>query len=255
MIRRATFLSPVAVFGVAVLLPTALQGRNTAVAYAEAPIAVVTDGSVTPGHVAAISTRAMQTMEGRLGIHLHRSDLTVRVCRGENEYRTAGGLGNTDACYLAPARIIVRGHDGLQGDLAHEYAHVLIEERTRGRCPAWLEEGIVNHENHITSSGQYEPRTMTRLEKALLDVVRTQSEWSLDELARTAQQTRTMSDAFYGASWSATDYMYRVYGRERVLKAVSEMGSSTPDEASRRILGRDLSNIEWRWRATVQAGW
>lgn len=252
--RRTTILSPVATFGVAVLLPAVLHGHQTPVVYAEAPIAVITDGSIAPGRVASISTRAMQTMEGRLGIHLHRSDLTVRLCQGDAEYQKAGGLGNTDACYLAPSRIVIRGHDGLQGDLAHEYAHVLIEERTRGRCPAWLEEGIVNHENHVTETGQYDPKTMGRLNAALLAVVRGRSDWSVEGLARAAQRTHMMSDAFYGASWSATDYMYRVYGRQRVLRAVAEMGPNDPDEACKSNLGRGLSEIEQDWRATVQSG-
>jgi hypothetical protein len=63
-----------------------------------------------------------------------------------------------------------------------------------------------------------------------------------------------MSDAFYGASWSATDYMYRTYGRERVLKAVGAMDTDTPDDACRGVLGRGLLEIERDWWGTVRAG-
>ena len=248
MTWRTFLLSPAAVFGIAVLLPSALQGSRPNVVYAEAPIAVISNGSLTPGRLAAISTRVMQVMENRLDMRLKMDDLTVRLCRDEADYREAGGLGNTDACYLAPTRILLRDKGGIGGDLAHEYAHALIKEQTHGTCPGWLEEGIINHENYATPTGQYSPKTAARLSAAIETVIAGPKLWSLNSLSEDAQQSRNMSDAFYGAAWSASDYLYRTYGRASVLKAVSAMSAENPDKACRAVLGKDLAELERDWR-------
>jgi hypothetical protein len=236
--RRRLPSSVLTALGVVALLPSALQGHRTSVVYAEAPILVISDGSIEPGRLAAISTRTMQTMEARLSIRLRMDNLTVRLCEGDKAYRAAGGLGNTDACYLAPDRVLIRGNDGVQGSLAHEFVHVLLDEQTSGRCPGWLQEGIVNHENRITASGQYPPRLAARLDAALREAINSRPDSSLDTLSRDAQHTRSMGDAFYGASWSATHYLYHKYGRTAVLNAVKAMATQSPDAAFRQTVGK-----------------
>jgi hypothetical protein len=223
-----------------------------AVVYAQAPVQAISDTSITPGRLAAISTRSLQTMESRLGIQLKRDDLTARLCEDEASYRRAGGLKHTEACYLSPDRIIIRGQEGLSGDLAHEFAHVLIEEQTHGQCPKWLDEGIVNHENHITEHCQYSQRVMSRLHDALQELAGGDARWSLDGLSNDTQTSREMCDAFYGAAWFATDYLYRTYGRGSVLAALHDMATVSPNEALRRNLGKGLAELEREWRESLE---
>lgn len=193
-------------------------------------------------------------MESRLSIRLKRDDLTARLCIDDASYRRAGGLSHTEACYLAPDRIVIRGLEGLGGDVAHEFAHVLIQEQTHGQCPGWLDEGIVNHENHITRDGQYSKRVRARLRDALRKLVDRNGRWSLDGLSNGTQTNRRVCEAFYGAAWSATDYLYRTYGRESVLAALRDMSVLSPDEALRRNTGKGLVELEQDWRESLKRG-
>lgn len=252
MISLRYILSPLAGICASAILPGAMQGQQGAVVYAQAPVAAISDGAITPGRLAAISTRALQTMESRLGIRLKRDNLTARLFSDEASYRRAGGLSHTEACYIAPDRIIIRGREGLSGDLAHEFAHVLIEEKTHAQCPKWLDEGIVNHENHTTRDGQYSPRVRARLHDALRELVDSDATWSLDGLSNDAQKSRQMFAAFYGAAWFATDYLYRTYGRDSVLAALHDMSIVSPDEALRRNLGKGLAELEQDWRESLK---
>ncbi|HEY3266103.1 MAG TPA: hypothetical protein VGM37_04195 [Armatimonadota bacterium] len=249
---RHFILSPVAVFGVAALLPVALQGNGAPVVYAQAPVAVIADGcDIPPGKLARMASRTLTGIEERLNIRLRKADLTVRVCGNDAAYQRAGGLGNTDACYLCPSTIVLRRPRSLSGDLAHEFAHVLIHERTAARCPAWLEEGIVNHENHITPDGQYTEIERQRLDSALRNAARADRNWDLESLCQAAQESHTMDDAFYGAAWSASESLYRTYGREAVLKALDDMAAFGVDGAFQRRFGVNVSQFETAWKASL----
>lgn len=200
-----------------------------------------------------LAARAL--MERRTGLQADGLSLDVRVCGSDAEYAAEGGPGNTEACFIPPNRILLRHRERLYGTLAHEVTHALVRHASGGRCPGWLEEGIVNHETRVTPEGQYTPRTLHRIGCALAAAASADPGWSLDGLRAGMRRSGEISDAFYGAAWSATDYLYRVYGREAVLRAVVRMKRHGCDRAFRETFGRSCAELEADWRRATRNGW
>jgi hypothetical protein len=200
-----------------------------------------------------VAARAL--MEARTGFRADGLSLNVRVCGSDAEYAAAGGPGNTDACFIPPDRILLRRPVRLRESLAHEVTHALIRHASGGRCPGWLEEGIVNHETRVTPDGQYTPRTLERIERAFAVAAWGRTDWSLRGLRAGARQCGDISDAFYGAAWSATDYLYRVYGRDAVLRAVARMSRRGCERAFRETFGRSSGEVEAEWRRATENEW
>jgi len=138
-------------------------------------------------------------------------------------------------------RVPVQGLSSVTEDLRrilkHELAHSFINQKTRGRCPVWLNEGIAQWTEGVRAGDSayvfiraYEGRRALPLDAL---------EGSFMNLSSNA------AEVAYAWSLAVVEYIVRTYGTsdiERILDRLSTEGS--PEAAVRSVMRMDYSELE-----------
>ncbi len=120
----------------------------------------------------------------------------------------------------------------LQGTLWHEYAHAVIQAKTEGRCPVWLNEGIATYQE-----AKIDPQRKNLL--GMLVKGRDTLPYSWDELDATLR-SQTASPAAqamaYLEAYAATAYLYERYRSQRVNVLLEALRTSDLPTALHDVL-------------------
>jgi tetratricopeptide (TPR) repeat protein len=153
----------------------------------------------------------------------------------------AGGL--YDGKIRIPVGGVSRMNPQLKAVLFHEYSHVAVHFLTRGRCPAWLNEGLAQ----IAERRHHDP-PLTALAAAVDEVkslVFEPLETSFIGLSREEAQLA------YEQSYSLTAYMIEQYHWYKMAELLAALGEGlSMEEAVSAVLGEYGTNY-----ASLQAAW
>lgn len=129
----------------------------------------------------------------------------------------------------------------VQGVLWHEYTHAVIHEKTRGRCPSWLNEGIaVYQQTKIDSRPREQAKALLgRAEKLPL-------EWGQLEAAfRLRSSSPQVRGVAYLQAYVIADYLFERYRRYQLNALLEEIGETgNAEEALRSVLHVKLDTLE-----------
>jgi len=127
------------------------------------------------------------------------------------------------------------------GPMAHELTHLVVDCITRGNVPRWLTEGLA----------QYEEYRLTGFRFDLPQGTLKQPLYPLADMDREFDRLPNQALA-YRESLSAVEYMYRVYGTQRVHKILQQLGEGRSiNEALYNVTGLRLEQFEQRWHQSL----
>lgn len=170
------------------------------------------------------------------------SDRTPVVLYNEEEFHDITQAPSwMGALYDGRIKIPVRGLEQrtelLDRTTRHEYAHVVVSQITRGRCPVWLNEGVA-----IWSEEQTEGERLDWAQRIVAD----QELFHLSEL--TGPFTNLPRDRIpiaYAQSYLAVRALLDVEGAYRVRALLNAMGEGmSPAAAFESVLSHTLADFE-----------
>jgi hypothetical protein len=154
--------------------------------------------------------------------------------------------GWADGLYDGSIRVPAVGMDRVTPRLAavlrHELAHSFLHLRTRGNCPAWLQEGVAQWLEG--GAPEREDRSLAALARRheLPALVTMEAPFS----ARDEDQDQ-LRDA-YAASLSAAAHILRTRGVAGLRRLVESLGAGLPsDEALPNALGLSYAQLQRSW--------
>jgi Flp pilus assembly protein TadD len=145
------------------------------------------------------------------------------------------------ALYDGRIKLPVHGLDErsalLDRTVRHEYAHAVVSQLTKGRCPVWLNEGVAIWAEEVVEG--------ERLEWART-VVADQELFPLDELAHPfTDLPRERVPVAYAQSYLAVRSLLETDGAPQVRALLTAIGSGMPPPAAfDTILSRSLAEFE-----------
>ena len=144
--------------------------------------------------------------------------------------------------------------DDLKRVLWHEYAHVLIHDLSRSRCPIWLNEGLATVEE-----ARVHPFPVEKFREALVETggrPRSSADdpasgvVSWDDLWREREYRHHLLDVRYGQAYLVAQYLVRVGGWPQVVRLLKRLGQgATVPEALRAEYHQDPKGLEEAWWA------
>lgn len=137
-------------------------------------------------------------------------------------------------------RIPIQGVSSVTPELArvlkHELAHSFINQRSAGRCPQWLNEGLAQF---------VEPKPLGN-GRQLAELYRTQHEIPLNALEGTFVSFSSMQATLaYEESLATVQYINEAYGMGDLQRILERLGQGSSTEAAlRAILHSDYADLE-----------
>jgi hypothetical protein len=124
--------------------------------------------------------------------------------------------------------------------LRHELAHSFVDSRTRGNCPAWLQEGL---------SQWLEGAVLDRDDARLAGLARTGDLPALLTLeAPFVSRPDAMVSVAYEASLSAAAHIVRTRGVPGIVRLLESLGAGLPsEEALPNALGMTYRQLQESW--------
>lgn len=114
--------------------------------------------------------------------------------------------------------------------ILHEYAHLLVEQRTKGYHPVWFTEGVALYQEYLITgyewgnNGNYAPYSIEQLQSQF---------YSLDSFRA------------YRSSFLRVRFIAENYGEEILLEIMDELGKGKSYEAIiNNLLGKNPKDIE-----------
>jgi tetratricopeptide (TPR) repeat protein len=151
------------------------------------------------------------------------------------------------ALYDGRIKLPVRGIDQrtalLDRTVRHEYAHVVVSQLTKGRCPVWLNEGVA-----IWAEEQAEGERLEWAERTVSD----QELFNLEQLnGPFTDLPSTRVPVAYAQSYLAVRTLLDDEGAPRVRALLNAIGSGmTPTSAFESVMSQNLADFE---RALVRS--
>lgn len=134
----------------------------------------------------------------------------------------------------------------LNAVLRHELAHSFIHARTRGNCPAWLQEGVAQW----LEGGEPERDDAAVAEMARRSELPPLVTLEAPFLGRSEETVR----GAYSASLSAAAHLLRTRGVAGLRRLLESLGAGLPsDEALPNALGLSYSQLQRSWEAHLSA--
>lgn len=152
--------------------------------------------------------------------------------------RWADGL--YDGGIRVPTVGVERVTPRLAAVLRHELAHSFVHARTRGNCPAWLQEGVAQW----LEGGEPE-----REDPTLADLARRRRLPALVTLeAPFTDRAEDAARSAYAASLSAAAHLIRVRGVAGLRRLLESLGAGLPSEqALPNALGLSYAQLQRSW--------
>jgi len=179
-----------------------------------------------------------------------RRPVTVILQNGtasEQSRLPAWADGLYDGDIRVPANGLSRPTERLGTVLRHELAHSFIDSRTRGNCPAWLQEGLSQWLEGASPDRDDERLSLLAREgrlPALLTLEAPFLERQNDEVP-----------IAYGASLSATAHILRTRGIPGIVRLLESLGAGLPtEEALPNALGMTYRQLQKSWGAYLLEG-
>lgn len=126
------------------------------------------------------------------------------------------------------------------GPMAHEIGHLFVDHLSRGNCPRWFNEGVVQYQEYLLSGFRFGGACSLPLERA----------YSFAELARfDALEDQHLA---YHQSFSVMVFLVESYGWPAVIRVLEAFGRGAGLEgALELVLGIDLDTLDGEWRRWV----
>jgi hypothetical protein len=200
----------------------------------------------------AIATRSLGQLANDVGVTLERP-VRILVYSGEDDFRTAsfqGGLEWVGGTFYPNSNVVlIYAPPGQQGAeiarraIPHELTHAVIHQVTDnpfGDVPQWLNEGLASR-----SEGNFEARQADALARAIAQ----NKLMSLRALSGSFPTDGDEALLGYAESHSAVTFLLERYGRPRVNMLLQTYREGvTHDDALRRVLGVDQTQLDEEWR-------
>lgn len=126
------------------------------------------------------------------------------------------------------------------GPMAHEIAHLFVDQVTRGNCPRWFNEGVAQYQEYrLTGFNFGEARAFpTQIAYTLTD---------LEDFDALENQNRA-----YHQSFSMVLFLIESRGWPAVLEVLTELGTGRSlDEVIVMVTGSDLQQFYQAWQAWI----
>jgi len=133
--------------------------------------------------------------------------------------------------------------DALLATFKHELAHLLLHQAAGefgDKIPRWFDEGFATYQSDEWSFGRIKTLSFIGLSNSYIPFGNLTYDFPYDE---------NKAAKAYAQSFSFVSYLYEKYGNDSVKAIIKEVrgGKSFP-RAVRYILGKDLKDLESRWR-------
>jgi len=197
-------------------------------------------GEIPARVVLARLESARQEIGRRLGVYPERKIPVVLAAGGafrEHAQAPDWAQGLFDGKIRLPAEGAMRDGATLDRALRHEYTHALVHDRTRGRAPTWLSEGLA-----IACEGRGTDRERRIVQSSDHLIPIRELHGSFLTLPRTEVPLA------YAESAAAVEYLLRRHGTAAVRTLLTRMGESK-DFAAAFL---DATGVTY---AEFQAGW
>lgn len=126
------------------------------------------------------------------------------------------------------------------GPMAHEIAHLFVDQVTRGNCPRWFNEGVA----------QYQEYRLTGFNFGEARAFPTQIAYTLTELENF--DTLENQNRAYHQSFSMVVFLIEFRGWPAVLEVLTELGAGRSlDEAIVMVTGSNLQQFYRAWQAWI----
>lgn len=132
----------------------------------------------------------------------------------------------------------VLGDPNVQRNLRHEYVHAVVNQLSKGRCPAWLDEGLA----HLFENSKFSPDSSQQTFEFSGDG----SDVTLSQLEKGfAALEKEHAAAAYRYSVGAVHKLVADYGNQRVWQFVESLGSTnTFEKVFVEYFGKTLQEFE-----------
>ena len=126
--------------------------------------------------------------------------------------------------------------------LFHEYAHALIHDLSRGRCPLWLNEGLAEYEGRRQAAGSLAHLRGAREQNQMVPWERLSDKFQ-------AAQSGEEAGGLYEESYSIVAYVVSRYGFWRFKRLLKAFADGTPWEAAFEAeLHAKVPRLDRSWR-------
>lgn len=135
----------------------------------------------------------------------------------------------------------------IQKIMRHELTHAFISEMSRGKCPAWLNEGLA----------EYEEAKVVPLDPTVFQAaVKTNTLFSLVTLLARENLTQVTDplevSLFYQQAYHLVDYLVKQYGMFRIKKMIELFGQGKDSfEVIEEVIKISPVELEKRWKESL----
>jgi hypothetical protein len=200
------------------------RGRHFAVKFA--------DGEAGAAGEAEIVLRSLEQIRDRVGREYDAfPERTISVILySREEFRgVTGAHAWTGGLYDGKIRVPLRGFAGAGSEadrlLAHEYAHALVAEMTRGRAPAWFDEGIAQRVSGEWSENRARAAAARLHEEGLMP-------FALLESSFATIPDQALAERAYDQAYFAVDYLTRRYMARDMKEIFEELAAGKTMEGA-----------------------
>jgi len=183
-------------------------------------------------HFRAIESELNFTPPEPVGVILYTEQAFADITRAPG---WVGALN--DGRIRVPVQGLTSVPDELSRVLKHELTHSFIQQKTRGRCPVWLQEGIAQWMEGLRSGENAGPLVNAYERKATLRLGAMEGSW-MGLPARVAS---------YAYAWSlaVVEYIVESYGMRDIERLLDHVATNASTEAAARSTVRmDYAELE-----------
>lgn len=193
--------------------------------------------------------RDYQELAGRFSFH-PKSKIIVKIYPNPKMYHLAssvpwwfrGGIADVRGYkMLLAAPTGSRNLEKFRETIKHEMTHIFTNLITYGNLPHWIGEGLAMYEASQWDIDKERTLRLAVLDKGLL---------TLEELRRPFRGFKTPQKIVlaYAESYSAVEFMFNMYGRDKVLQILKGFSRGQNfDEAAKSVLGISAKQFEKEW--------
>ena len=158
----------------------------------------------------------------------------------------ATALFQGGSIYITSGAPLLRQEDEFRRTLRHEYTHAIVASLTRGKCPAWLDEGLAQ---------ALEGPPTEQLQGMLQKLSWRRPRYHLADLGPGFTRLSHGDAAWaYAESYLAVKSLLKRSGRRPLLDLLRALGrGESPDSALQRVFKLSLADLDEKMRQELHA--